>query len=103
MIAGCGRVVQSVGRLLDANGFRASVLDHDVEQVDVLRGFGRKVNYGDASSVDLLRAAGAEDAQVIVIDIAIDDQTKAFEIVDTSRRHFALLNVIARVRPSSRL
>ncbi|MDZ4775274.1 MAG: monovalent cation:proton antiporter-2 (CPA2) family protein [Alphaproteobacteria bacterium] len=94
IIAGYGRVGQTVGRLLDANGYRTSVLDHDVEQVDVLRGFGRKVNYGDASRVDLLRAAGAEDAQVIVI--AIDDQSKALEIVDTTRRHFPHLKVIAR-------
>lgn len=94
IIAGYGRVGQTVGRLLDANGFRTSVLDHDVEQVDVLRGFGRKVNYGDASRVDLLRAAGAEDAQVIVI--AIDDQTKALELVETAHRHFPHLKVVAR-------
>lgn len=94
IIAGYGRVGQTVGRLLDANGYRTSVLDHDVEQVDVLRGFGRKVNYGDASRVDLLRAAGAEDAQVIVI--AIDDQTKALELVDTVHRHFPHLKVVAR-------
>jgi glutathione-regulated potassium-efflux system ancillary protein KefC/glutathione-regulated potassium-efflux system protein KefB len=94
IIAGYGRVGQTVGRLLDANGYRTSVLDHDVEQVDVLRGFGRKVNYGDASRVDLLRAAGAEDAQVIVI--AIDDSSKTLELVDTVRRHFPHLKVIAR-------
>lgn len=94
VIAGYGRVGQTVGRLLDANGYRTSVLDHDVEQVDVLRGFGRKVNYGDASRVDLLRAAGAEDAKVIVI--AIDDQTKAIELVDTIRRHFPHLKIIVR-------
>jgi monovalent cation:proton antiporter-2 (CPA2) family protein len=94
IIAGYGRVGQTVGRLLDANGYRTSVLDHDVEQVDVLRGFGRKVNYGDASRVDLLRAAGAEDAQVIVI--AIDDSSKTLELVDTVRRHFPHLKIIAR-------
>jgi glutathione-regulated potassium-efflux system ancillary protein KefC/glutathione-regulated potassium-efflux system protein KefB len=94
LIAGYGRVGQTVGRLLDANGYRTSVLDHDVEQVDVLRGFGRKVNYGDASRVDLLRAAGAEDAQIIVI--AIDDQSKSLELVDTVRRHFPHLKIVAR-------
>lgn len=94
IVAGYGRVGQTVGRLLDANGYRTSVLDHDSEQVDALRGFGRKVNYGDASRIDLLRAAGAEDAQVIVV--AIDDKAKALEIVDTVRRHFPHLKVVAR-------
>jgi glutathione-regulated potassium-efflux system ancillary protein KefC len=94
IIAGYGRVGQTVGRLLDANGYRTSVLEHDADQVEALRGFGRKVNYGDASRIDLLRAAGAEDAQVIVV--AIDDQTKTLEIVDTVRRHFPHLKVLAR-------
>lgn len=94
IIAGYGRVGQTIGRLLDANGFRVSVLDHDTEQVDALRAFGRKVNYGDATRVDLLRAAGAEDAQLLVI--AIDDKVKALELVDTARRHFPQLKLVAR-------
>lgn len=94
IIAGYGRVGQTVGRLLDAQGFRTSVLEHDADQVDSLRNFGRKVNYGDASRIDLLRAAGAEDAEVIVV--AIDDQAKALEIIDTVRRHFPHLKVLAR-------
>ncbi len=94
IIAGYGRVGQTVGRLLDANGYRTSVLEHDADQVDALRGFGRKVNYGDASRIDLLRAAGAEDAQAIVV--AIDDKAKALEIVDTVRRHFPHLKIVAR-------
>jgi len=94
IVAGYGRVGQTVGRLLDAQGFRTSVLEHDADQVDALRAFGRKVNYGDASRIDLLRAAGAEDAEVIVV--AIDDQAKALEIVDNVRRHFPHLKILAR-------
>ncbi|MDX2234505.1 MAG: monovalent cation:proton antiporter-2 (CPA2) family protein [Hyphomonadaceae bacterium] len=94
IIAGYGRVGQTVGRLLEANGFRTSVLDHDAEQVDALRAFGRKVNYGDATRVDLLRAAGAEEASVLVI--AIDDKARTLEMIDTARRHFPHLKLIAR-------
>jgi glutathione-regulated potassium-efflux system ancillary protein KefC/glutathione-regulated potassium-efflux system protein KefB len=94
IVAGYGRVGQTVGRLLDANGFRTSVLDHDTDQVDTLRSFGRKVNYGDATRVELLRAAGAEDAQILVI--AIDDQAKALELVDAAREHFPNLKIVAR-------
>jgi glutathione-regulated potassium-efflux system ancillary protein KefC/glutathione-regulated potassium-efflux system protein KefB len=94
IIAGYGRVGQTVGRLLDANGFRTSVLDHDAEQVDAVRSFGRRVNYGDATRVELLRAAGAEDAQVLVI--AIDDKAKALALIDTAREHFPQLKILAR-------
>ena len=94
IIAGYGRVGQTVGRLLDANGFRTSVLEHDAEQVDALRAFGRAVNYGDATRVDLLRAAGAEGAKLLII--AIDDTAKTLELVDTARRHFPNMKVIAR-------
>ena len=59
IIAGFGRFGQIVGRLLFANGIRAIVLDHDPEQIDLLRKFGYKVFYGDATRLDLLRAAGA--------------------------------------------
>ena len=60
IIAGFGRFGQIVGRLLLANRIRATVLDHDPDQVDLLRKFGFKVFYGDATRSDLLRAAGAE-------------------------------------------
>jgi glutathione-regulated potassium-efflux system ancillary protein KefC len=59
IIAGFGRFGQIVGRLLFANGIRAIVLDHDPEQIELLRKQGYKVFYGDATRLDLLRAAGA--------------------------------------------
>src|SRR6185436_6847488 len=62
IIAGFGRFGQIVGRLLFANGMRAIVLDHDPEQIDLLRKFGYKVFYGDATRLDLLRSAGAAEA-----------------------------------------
>lgn len=94
LIAGYGRFGQVVGRILVANGFRISVLESSGTQIDLLRSFSVKVNYGDASRVDLLRAAGAETARVLVI--AIDDRAKALEIADEARRHFPRLRVLAR-------
>jgi voltage-gated potassium channel Kch len=70
------------------------VLDHDAEQIDALRKFGYKVYYGDASRPDLLEAAGAAEAKALVI--AIDDREKALEIVETARRHFPNLRILAR-------
>ncbi len=61
IIAGFGRYGQIVGRLLYANGFTATVLEHDAEQVEAVRRFGWPVFYGDATRLDLLRTAGADE------------------------------------------
>lgn len=94
VIAGHGRFGMTVGRLLQASGIRAVVLDHDADQIEALRKFGFKVYYGDASRPDLLGAAGAGEAQALVI--AIDDPEKTLEIVETARRHFPNLRILAR-------
>jgi glutathione-regulated potassium-efflux system ancillary protein KefC len=60
IIAGFGRYGQIVGRLLNAQGFKATVLDHDADMIEAARSFGYKVFYGDATRLDLLRTAGAE-------------------------------------------
>jgi monovalent cation:proton antiporter-2 (CPA2) family protein len=94
IIAGHGRYGMTVNRMLGASGIKAVVLDHDAEQIDVLRRFGYKVYYGDASRVDLLEAAGARDAQALVV--AVDEREKIDEIVETARKHFPHLRLFAR-------
>ena len=94
IIAGYGRVGSVVGRLLAANGISATVLDHDSDHVELLRRFGQRVFYGDASRHDLLHAAGAGSARVLVI--AIDDPDKVLQIVETARRYYPHLKVLAR-------
>jgi len=96
IIAGFGRYGQVVGRLLYANGLKATVLDHDAEQIDLLRKFGFRVHYGDATRLDLLRLAGAEHARVLVV--AIDDTEQSLKLVDTAREHFPQLQLVARAR-----
>jgi glutathione-regulated potassium-efflux system ancillary protein KefC len=96
IIAGFGRFGQIVGRLLFANGIRAIVLDHDPEQIELLRKFGYKVFYGDATRLDLLRAAGAADARLLVN--AIDDVADSLALTDRVREHFPDLPMIARAR-----
>ncbi|MBC8037301.1 MAG: cation:proton antiporter [Rhizobiales bacterium] len=94
IIAGHGRYGMTVGRLLLASGHKPVVLDHDAEQIEALRRFGFKVYYGDASRADLLEAAGAREAQILVI--AIDDSGKILEIVAVARQHFPHLRIFAR-------
>jgi glutathione-regulated potassium-efflux system ancillary protein KefC len=96
IIAGFGRFGQIVGRLLNANAVRLTVLDHDPDQIEVLRRFGFKVFYGDATRADLLRAAGAAKARAIVV--AIDDVEDSLELVETVRREYPDLPVFARAR-----
>ena len=96
IIAGFGRFGQIVGRLLFANGIRAIVLDHDPEQIDFLRKFGYKVFYGDATRLDILRAAGAEKACLLIN--AIDDVDDSLALTDRVRDNFPDLPIIARAR-----
>jgi monovalent cation:proton antiporter-2 (CPA2) family protein len=94
IIAGFGRFGHIVGRLLTANGVGTTVLDVDSDQVELLRKLGLKVFYGDASRLDLLRAAGAAKARIFVV--AVDGQEKALEIVRTVKTHFPHLTILAR-------
>ena len=94
IIAGFGRFGQIVGRLLIANGFKATVLDHDPGHIDMLRRFGFKVFYGDVSRIDLLHASGAEQAKLFVV--AIDDREKALHTVELVRKQFPHLKILAR-------
>jgi glutathione-regulated potassium-efflux system ancillary protein KefC/glutathione-regulated potassium-efflux system protein KefB len=94
IIAGFGRFGQIAGRLIAANGFRTSLLDVSVSQIELLRRFGRRIHYGDATRLDLLRAAGADKARLLVI--AIDDREKALELVETARQYFPQLTILAR-------
>jgi glutathione-regulated potassium-efflux system ancillary protein KefC len=94
IIAGFGRYGQIVGRMLAAQGFAATVLDHDADMIETARAFGYKVFYGDATRLDLLRTAGAATAKVLVI--AVDDTEQSLGIVDLAREHFPHLELVAR-------
>jgi glutathione-regulated potassium-efflux system ancillary protein KefC len=96
IIAGFGRFGQIVGRLLRANQIALTVLDHDPEQIDMLRKFGIKVFYGDATRIDLLRAAGAGKARALVV--AVDSIEDSLALVDAVRRDFPDLTIMARAR-----
>jgi glutathione-regulated potassium-efflux system ancillary protein KefC len=96
IIAGFGRYGQIIGRLLNAQGIRATVLDHDADMVEAARSFGYKVHYGDATRLDLLRTAGAGAARVLVV--AVDDEEQSLQIVDLAHEHFPHLELVARAR-----
>ncbi|RLA28703.1 MAG: glutathione-regulated potassium-efflux system protein KefB [Gammaproteobacteria bacterium] len=96
IIAGFGRFGQIVGRVLGVIGQPFTALEIDSSQVDVVRRYGNIVHYGDASKLELLRAAGAGNAKLFVL--AIDDIEASMKTAETVRRHFPNLTIIARAR-----
>ena len=95
IIAGHGRFGMTVGRILKAQGHRTVVLDQDSSQVETLRKFGFKVFYGDALRLDLLEAAGAKEAKLLII--AIDEPDKITELVKIAKQNFPHLKLLVRV------
>jgi len=94
IVAGFGRFGQIASRLLMANDMKVVLLDSSIDQIDLIRRFGWRVHYGDASRLDLLRTAGADRARLLVV--AIDDRDKALEMVELAKQAFPNLAVIAR-------
>jgi voltage-gated potassium channel Kch len=94
IVAGFGRFGQIATRLLISNDFKVVLLDSSIEQIDTIRRFGWQVHYGDASRLDLLRAAGADKAKLLLV--AIDDKDKAIELVKAATEYFPNLTIIAR-------
>ncbi len=96
IIAGFGRFGQIVGRILATRGIPFTALDLDTEQLEFVTQFGEKVYFGDASRLDMLRAARADKAAVLVI--AIDDVEASMKCVEIAKQHFPRLKIFARAR-----
>jgi CPA2 family monovalent cation:H+ antiporter-2/glutathione-regulated potassium-efflux system protein KefB len=96
IICGFGRMGQIVGRVLAAQKIAFTALDQSQEQVDVVRRFGSKVFYGDPSREEVMRAAGAGDAKVLVL--ALDDMDASLKTAQMVRRKFPELLIVARAR-----
>jgi CPA2 family monovalent cation:H+ antiporter-2 len=96
IIAGFGHFGSTIGRFLRANGVDATILDHDSDRVQLLRKMGFKVYYGDATRLDLLKAAGADHAKILIV--AIDSPEKNQELIAVSQKHFPNLQIMARAK-----
>jgi monovalent cation:proton antiporter-2 (CPA2) family protein len=96
IVAGFGRMGQIVGRVLRMHGIAFTALERDPGQVDVVRRFGNNVYYGDAARPDVLRAAGADHAKVLIV--ALDDVDRNLRTVEIAKRNHPNLTVLARAR-----
>ncbi|WP_147124397.1 monovalent cation:proton antiporter-2 (CPA2) family protein [Shimia ponticola] len=96
IIAGVGRFGQTVNRMVQSAGFQTTVLDHNLETIQLMRKFGFKGFFGDPTRPDLLHAAGLNDAKILVV--ALDDAKAALTLVTYARRVRPDLHIVARAR-----
>ncbi|MGO4906506.1 monovalent cation:proton antiporter-2 (CPA2) family protein [Flavobacterium sp. W20_MBD1_R3] len=96
IIAGFGHFGSTVGRLLRANKVKSTILDYDSDRIDVLRKMGFKVYYGDATRLELLKAAGCDTAKLFIA--AIDNPTVNLQVIETLKKHFPNLKILTRAR-----
>ncbi len=96
IIAGFGHFGSTIGRLLRASGIEATILDNDSDRVELLRKMGFKVYYGDATRLDLLKSAGADEATLFIA--AIDSPEINRQLVQELTSHFPKLKILSRAR-----
>lgn len=96
IIAGVGRFGQVVNRMLQMSGYRATVLDHDLNTIRLMRKFGFQGFYGDPTRPELLHAAGLSSAKVVVV--ALDDMEKTTQLVRYIRREREDVSIVVRAR-----
>ncbi|MGH8615745.1 MAG: monovalent cation:proton antiporter-2 (CPA2) family protein [Gammaproteobacteria bacterium] len=96
VIAGFGRFGQIIARILRMRGIAFTALDINQTQVDFVRKFGSKIYYGDASRLELLRAAKVENTKLFVL--AVSDVETSVKIASVLRKHFPRVPIYARAR-----
>ncbi len=94
IIAGHGRFGGIINRIMRAAGHKTIVVDYSSEQLERLRTIGIRVYFGDATRPDMLKAAGIEQAKVLVV--AIDNREKITELVGYAIRTYPHLHVVSR-------
>jgi glutathione-regulated potassium-efflux system protein KefB len=99
IVAGFGRFGQVVTRVLNGLRIRATLIDHDPNQIELVRRFGSKAYYGDATRLDVLEKAGVATARLLVV--ALDDHEAALRLVKRVRKRYPQLKVIARAHSRS--
>lgn len=94
LMIGFGRFGQVAAQILRTQGIDSTIIDKDVEMIEVAARFGSKVYFGDGTRLDVLRAAGAGEARVICV--MIDDRAAAVRIVEMAKVEFPLARVLSR-------
>ncbi len=96
ILAGYGRFGQIIGRILNGEKIKITVLEKNAEQIELLRKFGYQGYFGDATRLDLLKSAGAEQAKILIVTVG--DVDKNIQVVRLAKEHFPHLIIFARAR-----
>jgi len=96
IIVGFGHFGSTVGRLLHVNGIQATVLDNDSQRVNLLKSNRFKVYFGDATKPGILRSAGAETADLLIL--CLDNPEKNKLILEYARKNFPQLKIFVRAK-----
>ena len=99
IVAGFGRFGQVITRVLSGLRIGATLIDHDPNQIELVRRFGTKAYYGDATRMDVLASAGAAKARLLIV--AIDDPEAAMRIVKQVLRRYPHLKLVVRAHSRS--
>lgn len=91
ILAGFGRLGTDVGRFLLSAGVRPVIIDNDPVNIDVLRKYGFEVYYGDIMRLDLLEAAGASEAELLIVTIG--DVEISRKLVELVKKHYPNLKI----------
>ena len=94
LIVGYGRFGQTVGQMLNAQGIGVTLIDTDIEMIDIAGQFGAKVYYGDGTRIDMLRQAGAAEAQLILF--CLDGDKIEPELVEAVHESFPQASIFVR-------
>jgi monovalent cation:proton antiporter-2 (CPA2) family protein len=94
LIVGYGRFGQTVAQMLIAQGVPVTLIDTDIEMIDIAGGFGAKVYYGDGTRMDLLRQAGAAEAELIMF--CIDGDQLSPDLIDAVHEAFPKAGIFVR-------
>lgn len=94
LLIGFGRFGQVVSQSLLARGVDVTIIDNDVEMIRSAADFGFKVYYGDGTRLDVLRASGAHEAQLVAV--CVDDKVATKRIVELVHHEFSQARLLAR-------
>jgi glutathione-regulated potassium-efflux system protein KefB len=94
LVIGFGRVGQIASQLLLARGYVVSIIDTDFTIIEAARNFDLRVYYGDGTQLDVLHAAGAAHARVVLV--CVNQTESATRIVQLFHSEFETVAVVAR-------
>lgn len=94
LIVGYGRFGQTVAQMLNAQGVPVTLIDTDIEMIDIASEFGAKVYYGDGTRMDLLRQAGAAEAELILF--CMDGDQLSPDLIEGVHKAFPQASIFVR-------